>query len=269
MAEQLVDVPIQHIVELLFQHPVDILVPQVGVSGGGQQGFLSGQGSVGLQKVDISASGCGVSGGLHVSPPRQSTSQRQFLVVEVLAVFLVFTQNRVQQFCMFLRSAFLSGLWRRLFSLLLRNALLSGSWSRSLISPFLVETFLVVEVFTVYAPDRVSRRFLDLNTAMMLLGVHAEVEVLEAPSQDRAQQPEVELGIAGLLDASSYRLVQKGVASLTPMRWPSLVLLRLVAFGCLVSWQGLFARNASVTFSVRTGPDGFMEAHDIEAVGRG
>ena len=52
-----------------------------------------------------------------------------------------------------------------------------------------------MEVFTVYAQDRVSRRFLDLNTAMMLLGVHAEVEdlseVLKAPSQDRAQQPEV------------------------------------------------------------------------------
>ena len=50
---------------------------------------------------------------------------------------------------------------------------------------------------------------------MMLLGVHAEVEdlleVLKAPSHDRAQQPGVELGIAGLLDASSYRLVQKGV----------------------------------------------------------
>ena len=39
MAEQLVDVPIQHIVELLLQHLVDIPVLQVGVSGGGQQGF--------------------------------------------------------------------------------------------------------------------------------------------------------------------------------------------------------------------------------------
>ena len=55
--------------------------------------------------------------------------------------------------------------------------------------------------------DRVFRRFLDLNTAMVLLGVYAEVEdlleVLKAPSQDRAQQPEVDLVIAGLLDASS------------------------------------------------------------------
>ena len=47
MAEQLVDVPIQHIVELLLQHPVDIPVLQVGVSGGGQPGSLSEQGSVG------------------------------------------------------------------------------------------------------------------------------------------------------------------------------------------------------------------------------
>ena len=36
-----------------------------------------------------------------------------------------------------------------------------------------------------------------------------------------------------------------------------------------VSWQGHFAANASVTFSVRTGLDGFMEAYDIEAAGRG
>ena len=36
-----------------------------------------------------------------------------------------------------------------------------------------------------------------------------------------------------------------------------------------VSWEGHFAADASVTFSVRTGPDGFMEAYDIEAVGRG
>ena len=35
-----------------------------------------------------------------------------------------------------------------------------------------------------------------------------------------------------------------------------------------VSWQGHFAVDSTVTFSVRTGPDGFMEAYDIEAVGR-
>ena len=49
------------------------------------------------------------------------------------------------------------------------------------------------------------------------------------------------------------------------MLWPSCVILRLVAFGCL--W--LFARNASVTFSVRTGLDGFVEAYDNEAAVRG
>ena len=64
MAEQLVDLPIQHIVELLLQHPVDTPVPQVGGSGGGQQGFLSGQGSVGVHNVDIPASGRGGVGSL-------------------------------------------------------------------------------------------------------------------------------------------------------------------------------------------------------------
>ena len=108
--------------------------------------------------------------------------------------------------------------------------------------PLRMLNFRLVEVFTFYAQDRVFRRFLDLNTAMMLLAVHAEVEdlleVLKALSQDRAQQSEVELGIAGLLDASSYRHVQKGVASSTPMRWPSSVVLRLVAFGCLSRGRG-------------------------------
>ena len=45
MVEQLVDVPVQHIVELLLRHPVDFPVTQVECTGGGQQGFLSGQGS--------------------------------------------------------------------------------------------------------------------------------------------------------------------------------------------------------------------------------
>ena len=35
-----------------------------------------------------------------------------------------------------------------------------------------------------------------------------------------------------------------------------------------VSWQGHFAANASVTFSVRMAPDGFMEAFDIDSVCR-
>ena len=36
-----------------------------------------------------------------------------------------------------------------------------------------------------------------------------------------------------------------------------------------VSWQGHFAEGASVTFLVLQGPDGYIEAFDIEAVGRG
>ena len=92
---------------------------------------------------------------------------------------------------------------------------------------------------------------------MMLLGV-----LLEA--QDRAHEPEVELAIAGLLDASSYCLRQLGVASSTPTRGDA-------AFGGFrvpVSWQGHFAARAVVTFFVQTGPDGFTEAYDIEAAGR-
>ena len=72
MAEQLVDVPIQHIVELLLNHPV----PQVGFACGGQQGVLSGQGSVGEQIVDVPAASRGFSCGLQGFLPRQSTSQR-------------------------------------------------------------------------------------------------------------------------------------------------------------------------------------------------
>ena len=120
----------------------------------------------------------------------------------------------------------------------------------------------LVEVCTVYAQDRVFLRFLNLNTAMMLFDIHA---VLKSPSQDRAQQPEVELVIAGLLDASSCCLRHQGVASSTPTRWPEF---GDAAFGGCpvpVSWQGHFAARAVVTFFVRTGPDGFMEANDIKA----
>ena len=112
MAEQLVDVPTQHIVELLLQHPVDIPFPHFGVSGGGQQGFLSGQGSVGEQIVDIPASGRGVSSSLLGIPQRRiallsglwsrSLLVESFLlvlhVVEVLVVvFMVFLRFRASQ----------------------------------------------------------------------------------------------------------------------------------------------------------------------------
>ena len=53
-------------------------------------------------------------------------------VVEFLAVFLVFTQNSVQQRCKFLR-----------------NALLSGLWSRSLLVETLLLVLHVVEVLVV------------------------------------------------------------------------------------------------------------------------
>ena len=72
-----------------------------------------------------------------------------------------------------------------------------------------------------------------------------------------------------LLDASSHCLAHKGVASSTPVRWPESGDAASGGFRVRVPWQEHFARNASVMFSVRTGPDGFMEAYNIEAGGSG
>ena len=86
-------------------------------------------------------------------------------------------------------------------------------------------TFRLVEVLTIYEKDREKLSFLDLNTDMMLLSVHAEVEdlleVLKAPSQDRAQQPEVEFVIASLLVVSSSCLDTEVAASSSPVRRPT------------------------------------------------
>ena len=128
-------------------------------------------------------------------------------------------------------------------------------------SPRMLNFWLVV-VFTTYAQDRVLRRFLQLNTAMMLLGVHAEVEdlfeVLKALSQDIAQQPEVELVIAGLLAAWTRRLrlhrVQCGGRP-SSFWWVSSP--RLVA--------GALRRRR---FRDVLCPEGSGRLHDIEAVGR-
>ena len=76
-------------------------------------------------------------------------------------------------------------------------------------------------VFKIFSQDRVLLRFLELNTLMSLLGVPAEVEdleVLNTLSQDRAQQPEVELVIAGLLVVSSSCLTRGVAASSSPVR---------------------------------------------------
>ena len=123
----------------------------------------------------------------------------QFLVVlaEVVEVFKIFAHNRVQQRWL-----------RRSLTFLLVEGLTVFSLDRvPQRLPLRMLNFRPVEVFTVHVQDRVPRRFLDLNTAAMLLGVHAEVEdlleVLRAPSQDRAHQPEVELVVAGSLADSS------------------------------------------------------------------
>ena len=70
------------------------------------------------------------------------------------------------------------------------------------------------------------------------------VEVFRALSQDRVQQLVV-IGGYGFIESSAE--AQFGDAAFAGFRVP-------------VSWQGHFAVDASVTFSVQMGPDGFMEA---------
>ena len=71
-------------------------------------------------------------------------------VVEVLTVLLVFSQNWVQQRFRFLRTAFLSGLWSR--TVFPSEERITERIVEQIVdSPFLVETFLLVEVFTVQA----------------------------------------------------------------------------------------------------------------------
>ena len=70
IADQLVEVLTPF---CFFEQNVDIPVPQVGVSGGCQQGFLSGQGSVGVQHFDIPTSGRGGFGSLLGFPPEQGS----------------------------------------------------------------------------------------------------------------------------------------------------------------------------------------------------
>ena len=67
IAEQLVEVltPFR-----IFEQNVDIPGSQVGVARGGLQGFLSGQGSVGEQNLDIPASGRGVFWQSHRFSPK-------------------------------------------------------------------------------------------------------------------------------------------------------------------------------------------------------
>ena len=127
------------------------------------------------------------------------------LAVQVLVSF---SRDRVQQLV-------------RPFSLLVRNAFLSGSWSRSWISPFLVETFLLVEVFAVYAHDMVSRPEHAHDAPRRSRRGGGPVGGPPAPSQDRAQQPEVELVIGGMLVVSSSCLEPEVAASSSPVRRPS------------------------------------------------
>ena len=98
--------------------------------------------------------------------------------------------------------AFLSGLWSSPFSLLVRNALLSGLWSRSWTFQCMVVVRLLAEVlmtlswlsrdrvqhrlvvvFKISSRNRFQRRFLVVNTLMLLLGVHAEVRTCWRPSR--------------------------------------------------------------------------------------
>ena len=167
-------------------------IVDIPVHSGGLRGFLRRQSSTAPspQTADIPSSG--------FLPEQHSTArfvdrtlilQFRVVVAEVVEVFKIFAHNRVQQRRLRRSLTFLPVEVLTVFS--------PGKVPQRLS----MLNFRLAEVFTVYAQARVFLRFLDLNTAMMLPGVHAEVEdlleVLKAPSQDRAQQPEVELVTAG------------------------------------------------------------------------
>ena len=169
--------------------------------------------------------------------------------------FVAFSQDRVQQRRLRRPSTFLQVEVLTVFS--------SDRVPQRL--PLRMLNFRLVEVFTVYAQDRVFRRFLNLNTTMMLLGVHAEVEdLLEVLSvlgrtttaRGRARRRRFAgrfftlPSAAGCGFIDSDAVAEFGDAAFGGFRVP-------------VSWQGHFAAREAVTFSVRTGSDGFMEAYDM------
>ena len=104
----------------------------------------------------------------------------QFLVVEILAV-LVF-----QQLLIFLRNAFLSGLWSRsmLVEIFLLVVQVLVSFSRDRVQQLLVPSRSpTLEVLTVFSQDRFQRGLLDLNfSARLTLCVCAQI----SPSSTRS-----------------------------------------------------------------------------------
>ena len=177
-------------------------------------------------------------------------------------VFKVFSQNRVQQ--------------RRL---LIWNAFLGGLWSRSLTHLSLEEVFKVFAQVRVHLRLRtVQLEFLKTQMSLMY-GFFA----LFPGGKKCACRRESECG------AAPGGLIYSGGLWVRHRRFAARLFIPPCAAGCgfidcdavaefgdaafggfrvPVSWQGHFARKAPVTFSVRMGPDGFMEAYHVEAVGK-
>ena len=92
---------------------------------------------------------------------------------------------------------------------------------------------------------------------MTLLGVHAEVEdlleVLQAPSQDRAQQPRSSSSSPVCWSSLHPAWTRRLLLHRGPVRRPSSAEQPFGGFRVPVSRQGHFAADASVTSSVRRG----------------
>ena len=222
---------------------------------------------------------------------RRSTSSSrkptlQFRLVVVLEeVFKVFPQNRVQQRLSRSRSVtFLSIV--EAFVAFSQDRVQQRFRRRPLIFPFLVE------VLTVFSPDRVPQRLplRMLNFRLVeVFTVHAQdrVPAFSGPAPQRSRPGGGSVGgvegyVAGKSTTARGRarhrrfagrfFILPSAAGCGFIDCDAVAEFGDAAFGGFrvpVSWQGHFAARAVVTFSVRTGPDGFIEAYDTEATVRG
>ena len=173
-----------------------------------------------------------------------------FLVVLVLVVFKVFTPDSVQ--C--------SALWYR---------------------PLTFQ-FLVVVVIKIFSRNRFQRRFLELNMSME---VQFPVKVLEGSRARRGAHVRVggpQDSVPGQSSTAHVRADHRpsagrlfippgprGCGFIESSAEAKFGRAARVRFPVPVSWQGHFPDDASATFLVLVGLDGFMEACDIEMAGSG